>query len=99
MAPEDERLAANRTIVRAANDGIERTIHDGPSLHEYLCECGGMKCRETIRLRADEYRRVRSEPTSFVVAPGHDLHVDEVAHEFERFTLIRKTARPRALVE
>ena len=64
----------NESVFREANERIadrraELTAVDGPT--PFLCECEDERCTALVRLTLDEYERVRSEATQFVVVPGH----------------------------
>jgi hypothetical protein len=67
------RLAHNEALFRQINDEIEqhRASHPG-ALVEFLCECSDRGCTARIHLTPDEYRRVRSSPSQFVIADGHE---------------------------
>jgi hypothetical protein len=39
----------------------------------FRCECGLVACGTTIKLTADEYAEVRSEPRRFAVLAGHAM--------------------------
>jgi len=65
------------------NEGIA-LINAGwevPTL-ELFCECGTAGCSERVELTSEEYERVRSDPTHFVLRPGHQ--VDSVEHVLRR---------------
>jgi len=60
-------------IYRQVNEGIA-LINAGweiPAL-ELICECSMAGCTERVELTLEEYERVRSVPTHFVLRPGHD---------------------------
>lgn len=68
------RKARNEALFREVNERIRETadrLGGSHYTHEFLCECFDSSCREHVRLTLDEYERVRSEGTRFVVAPGH----------------------------
>lgn len=55
---------------------------------EFLCECGQTDCIVTIALARAEYEAIRSSPTLFVVAPGHQTAGHGIIDENERFALV-----------
>lgn len=74
MGRSEEQAALNESVFREANDRIaerraELTSVDGPT--PFLCECEDESCTALVRLTLGEYERVRSEPTQFVIVPGH----------------------------
>ncbi len=81
MTTSEERNAADEAAFREANERIrqaERELQPPLEHVPYLCECEDTGCRETIGLPREEYERVRSDPTWFVVAAGHPTSGDVV---------------------
>ena len=93
MATSEDRKAENEAAFRDANERI-REVHRElePALERvpYLCECEEASCRETIRLTPAEYERVRSDPTWFVIVPGHPTSGD-VVEQGDGFRIVEKT--------
>ena len=73
----DARLAENEAFFRVVNEHIEeaagRQGSDG-HLYEFLCECSDLGCNEHVVLTLAAYEAIRSDPTRFVLAPGHCHH-------------------------
>jgi hypothetical protein len=101
-APEDDReldelrekrLAANEVFFRELNEKLEK-LDRGSADTDVLtivCECADPDCAQRIELDHGEYETARSEPTRFVVAPGHvEPEIEEVISRTERFELVRK---------
>jgi hypothetical protein len=67
------RAAENESRYRLVNEAIEQAHLAGSdsSTGELICECARGDCTARIELRLDEYERVRSVPTHFVVMPAH----------------------------
>jgi hypothetical protein len=89
----EERKAADEATFREANERIreaERELHPPLDRVPYLCECEDTSCREPIRLERDEYERVRSDPTWFVLVPGHPT-TGEVVRACGDYVIARKT--------
>jgi uncharacterized protein (DUF1499 family) len=55
----------NERVVEVSRQAVEGDI-------EILCECGEDPCLAQITLSASAYDAVRTVPTRFVVAPGHE---------------------------
>ena len=79
MDAREERLAKNEIVFRDVNERIEdmavaqaQLLRDERDLG-FLCECSNVDCTLRLPMRLDTYERVRSDPTLFLVAPGHEL--------------------------
>jgi hypothetical protein len=67
---------------------------------DFLCECGNLDCVEKISLTDAEYMKLRSDPATFAVVPGHALgDVETVIEETDRFQIVEKHPREAALAE
>lgn len=59
----------------------------------FMCECGHVDCLSTGALSLDEYRRIRSKPTWFVVKPGHVIpELARVISEGNGFVVVERLA-------
>lgn len=94
MDPRTERLARNESLYREVNERLKDLGESFSVVTEetaFVCECGNPDCTEPISLTLNEYERVRSEPTHFVVTKGHETPaVDDVVTEMDRFTVVQK---------
>ena len=62
---------------------------------EFVCECGHIECTASVRLTVEEYERVRQDPVTFAMLPGHEIpDVEDVLFANERYAVARK--RPPA---
>jgi hypothetical protein len=87
----DERLAKNEILFREINERLDEMSVPWSKTTDYLCECSDMFCNKVVELTNDEYERVRSRPTVFVVAPGHEqLEIEKVVEATEGFLLVEK---------
>ena len=71
-----QRVAENQATFRAANEQIEAAARAvAPDLPRvpFICECPETTCTRITRLGHDEYETVRSDPTHFLVIPGHEV--------------------------
>ena len=76
MDAREKRLAQNESIFRSVNERIEEAAISGKldgHVFEFLCECSNADCNLLLPMTVSEYEHVRTDPTQFVVAPGHDL--------------------------
>ena len=118
MADTIERNAETQNRYREANERVAevygnlaaRGLVDATSqLFELFCECGqSAPCRERVRVTRTTYERVRSDPTTFIVFPGHEAAAVEntiergegflIARNFGRAAEIARAADPRRIL-
>ncbi|MCP9484634.1 MAG: hypothetical protein MSC30_02130 [Gaiellaceae bacterium MAG52_C11] len=56
-----------------------------------VCECGYPECEQRVRVPAEEYEGIRSDPRLFALVPGHELEdVEEVVAEREGYNVVKK---------
>ncbi len=101
MDESEKRLALNEVMFREINERLEsriETFAGGETQLTVLCECVDPDCTLRLTLTADEYRRVRSDPRQFVVAPGHELlDVEDVVFRTDRYEIVRKSGLAGAI--
>ncbi len=95
---DDEQIARNDAIFRAANERIERAAAPfaGTDPVPFICECAEPRCRDVIRLTLAEYERVREHPTWFVVVPGHEAgpgSAAEIVEDSDGHQVVEKVGR------
>jgi hypothetical protein len=84
----ERRIAQNEVLWREIN---ELVATDPGVLNRVFCECGRVGCSDVVAMTADEYRSVRAQTTTFVVAPGHEIpDVEHVVADGERFRVVEK---------
>ena len=87
----EDRLARNETLFREVNERIEEVSSQEEDRIDFLCECGVEQCKDPIALTIAEYERLRTDPTTFGVAPGHSIEsIEDVVSKTERFHVVRK---------
>jgi hypothetical protein len=85
----DERLAKNEILFREVNERLDDMAASWSKTTDYLCECSETSCVEMVALTNDEYERVRSRATVFVVVPGHERpEIERVVEANEGFMLV-----------
>jgi hypothetical protein len=93
VAEREERISRNEVLFREVNEHIE-DLQSGEGVErrfDFLCECGDAGCVETVGLTLSEYEAVRSEPTQFVVLPGHEVpEIERIMRTGDRFSVVRK---------
>ena len=119
MTPEViERNAVTQNRYREINEHLAQVYNQfvaglepgekAPELLELFCECGHQPpCRERVNVSVVTYERVRADPTTFILAPGHGVAAVEamiergdgflIARNFGRAAAIARAADPRRL--
>jgi hypothetical protein len=94
MDDRERRIAENEIVYRTVNEKIEDLNEAFGTLTDTMtvvCECGDESCGEQIELDVRTYERVRSEPTHFVILPGHVVpEVESVVEHGDGFDVVRK---------
>jgi hypothetical protein len=77
MRDSEARKGENEAWFRELNErledrALERQSPDGADEFQIVCECAREECAVRITISVDEYERVRSNPTAFIVVTGHD---------------------------
>ena len=91
----DRRIAENESVFRDVNERIEDTAErfwiGGALTQAFLCECGSAGCTAKLRVTLEEYERVRSEPTHFLVIPGHEVtEIERVVRRGDEHVVVEK---------
>ena len=90
-----ERAARNQSLFRDVNENLEEAMRELPLAQDFLCECADRECNEMISLSVSEYELIRSVPTHFAIAPGHELpEVEHVVFQSgRRYAVVEKIER------
>lgn len=89
-AAREKRKGANEAFFRELNERLEERRPDSDVV-VIVCECADEDCAQRLTLSRSEYEAVRTEPTQFVVAPGHvEFDIEIVVRGTERFEVVRK---------
>jgi hypothetical protein len=95
-----DRFARNEAIFREVNERVAEVVDSEARMTNFLCECGNIDCVEQVSLTDAEYVKLRSNPATFVVVPGHALEdVETVIEETDRFQIVEKHPREVAIAE
>ncbi len=117
MADAIQRNAETQNLYREVNERVAEVYSQFgggvvpgrlPELIELFCECGQQApCDERVNVSAATYERVRSDPTTFILLPGHGQEAVEnvieqgegflIAKNFGRAADIARAADPRRL--
>ena len=98
MSASHERAARNEALFREFNERVEEVAEtfdprdEGDSLRiSFVCECGNLDCLKQFDLTRAAYEDVRSDPTRFVVAPGHENpEIERVVARGEGYLVVEK---------
>src|SRR5438270_13277444 len=101
MGERQKRRARNESLVREVNERIEEIARDfgATGETEFICECDRLDCTQRFDMSLGEYERLRADPTTFAVVPGHQSpDVDYVVSERDNYYIVRKRAGEPARV-
>jgi hypothetical protein len=93
MDDRTERIGQNEALFRSVNERIEALTAFGTITEtmSVVCECGSASCAEQIEVSVGDYERIRSDPTFFIIRPGHEIRdVEKVVEETESFHVVKK---------
>ena len=91
MDERTRRVAENEALFRQVNERVVGRERRPAETFEIVCECADTQCMEHLRVTTEVYERTRSEPTDFLLKPGHaKLEFETVIEGHEEFELVRK---------
>jgi hypothetical protein len=103
MADAIERNAETQNLYREVNERVAEVYNQfggggtdrTSEVIELFCECGQQApCDERVNVSAATYERVRSDPTTFILLPGHGIAVvEDVIEEGDGFLIARNIGR------
>jgi hypothetical protein len=86
-----QRLARNQALFREVNERIKEIGSQLAGDFEFICECSNPDCTVTMVVPMGEYETIRSNPASFVIAPGHQVDdIERVTREEATFAVVEK---------
>lgn len=91
---DQARMARTEAAFREVNEAIaEIAARFDAEEADFICECADPKCAHRVSAELEEYEEVRSEPTHFLLAPGHhEPKVEQVVEHAEEFDVVEKVA-------
>jgi hypothetical protein len=97
MQSQEDRIGRNDSTFREANEkiAVSASEHEFVERVPFICECATESCLTVVRLSLAEYEQVRSVPTWFFVAPGHQGSegIVSMIEDRERYLLVEKGGR------
>lgn len=87
-----ERRATTEALFRDVNERIAESAEQFDAVStEFVCECSDPTCTHRVAASLVEYEQVRAEPTTFLVAPGHEQEdIEQVVSDRGRFRIVEK---------
>jgi hypothetical protein len=82
----------NEALFRDVNERIAESAERFEAERtEFICECSDPNCTHRVSASLDEYENVRSEPTTFLLVPGHEEEdIERVVSDRGRFRVVEK---------
>jgi hypothetical protein len=91
-----DKAARNHSLLREANERIFVMADSWGGRTRFYCECGNNTCTQTIQPSLAEYEHIRSSPTSFVIAIGHDFpEFENVIAVCDRYEVVERKGAAR----
>jgi hypothetical protein len=92
---EHERRATTEALFRNVNERIAESAERFDAEEtDFVCECSDANCTHRVSASLAEYEEVRDDPTTFLVAPGHEERdIERVVSDRGRFRIVEKFQR------
>jgi hypothetical protein len=92
---DEERRGKTEAIFRDVNERIAESAQRFSSESaEFVCECADPSCTERVEAELGEYERVRSKPTTFLLAKGHEHpDIERVVARRKGYNVVQKVGR------
>ena len=89
---DHERRATTEALFRDVNERIAESAERFDATNtDFVCECADPNCTHRVTASLAEYERVRDEPTTFLVVPGHEQgDIEHVVSDRGRFRIVDK---------
>ena len=89
---EHERRATTEALFRDVNERIAESAERFDATGtEFVCECSDADCTHRVPASLAEYEEVRADPTTFLLAPGHEQQdIERVVSDRGRFRIVEK---------
>jgi hypothetical protein len=89
---DDEQMARTESAFREVNEAIATTAarFDAEET-DFVCECADPACAHRLNADLDDYEEVRSEPTRFLLAPGHEEPaIERIVERTGKYNVVEK---------
>jgi hypothetical protein len=89
MTDRVTRIGLNEALFREVNERVQALAGDG--VLTIVCECGAQDCTAELRIESSAYQDIRSDPSLFAIARGHEVpDVEEVVQRTDEYDVVRK---------
>ena len=88
-------MAKTESLFRDVNERIATAADQfGSDEAEFVCECADPTCVERVEVPLEVYEDVRAEPTTFILANGHEEgSIEKIVEKRPRFQIVEKVNR------
>ena len=88
-------MAKTESLFRDVNERIATAAGGfGSDEAEFVCECADPACVHRVEVPLEVYEEVRAEPTTFILANGHEERsIEKVVETRRRFQIVEKVNR------
>lgn len=89
---EAEQIARTEALFREVNERIAETAERLDATEtKFVCECANPRCTHRVEASLEQYERVRSDATRFLLVPGHeDRRVEAVVRKLNGHAVVEK---------
>jgi hypothetical protein len=89
---EHERRATTEALFRDVNERIaESAERFDATATDFVCECSDPNCTHRVPASLSEYEKVREDPATFLLVPGHEhKDIERVVSDRGRFRIVEK---------
>ena len=90
MTSKGAQAARMESLFREVNEHITAATEEVDEA-AVVCECSDLSCIDHVHVPLERYEEVRSEPTHFVVKPGHvEPDVERVVAGAQGYEVVEK---------
>jgi hypothetical protein len=90
----ERRVGHNEALYRLVNEQIEGLNEAFGTITNHfavICECGDLECQEQLSITRNAYERVRADPATFILKPGHQAEdVEDVIETNGDYVVVAK---------
>jgi hypothetical protein len=93
MSEREARIGNNERLFREVNERISRIQDDFGQAQAFdiVCECGAQGCLERITMTHEAYKRLRENPRTFAIVPGHEAEdVENIVERHDGYYVVEK---------
>jgi hypothetical protein len=89
---DEAKMARTEAAFREVNEAIAKTAaRFDASEAEFVCECADPDCAHRVKAELADYDDVRTDPTHFLVAEGHDEpRIERIVDERGGYAVVEK---------